>query len=78
MTNSSSSSKPLINDINWYAIASKIRNQNEKLKAKINDLENIIEEQKQQIKIQVIKNQDYSNLGENQQKQVENLKKQIV
>lgn len=78
MTNSSSSSKPLINDVNWYAIASKIRNQNEKLKAKISDLENLIEEQKQQIKIQVIKNQDYSNLEENQQKEVENLKKEIV
>jgi len=79
MANSSpSSSKPLINQVDWYAIASKIRIQNEKLKAKISELETIIEEQKQQIKVQVIKNQDYFNLEENQQEEIRQLELEIT
>lgn len=79
MANSSpSSSKPLINQVDWYAIASKIRIQNEKLKAKIDELETIIEEQKQQIKVQVIKNQDYFNTEENQQEKIKELEKEIA
>lgn len=63
MSNSpSSSNKPLIGEIDWYAIACKIRGQNEQLKQKITDLETLIEEQKQQIKVQVIKNQDYDDV----------------
>ncbi len=79
MANSSpSSSKPLINQVDWYAIASKIRIQNEKLKAKISELETIIEEQKQQIKVQVIKNQDYFHLEENQQEKLRQLQLEIT
>lgn len=78
MANSSpSSSKPLINQVDWYAIASKIRIQNEQLKTKISQLETVIEEQKQQIKVQVIKNQDYSNLEENQQEKLKQFQSKI-
>ena len=50
--------KPSLSEIDWYAIACKIRTQNQKLKQQIVDLESLIHEQKQQIKIQVVKNQD--------------------
>lgn len=79
MANSSpSSSKPLVNQVDWYAIASKIRIQNEKLKTKIAQLETIIQEQKQQIKVQVIKNQESSSLAENQQEKIQELQNKIA
>ena len=63
MSNSPSSSQnPSIKEMDWYAIACKIRSQNQKLKQKVADLEAVIEEQKQQIKVQVIKNQDSESL----------------
>lgn len=70
---SSSQSSPLnkssLTDKDWYAIACKIRKQNQEFKEKTTKLETIIEEQKQQIKVQVIKNQDQNNLiGEQNQK----------
>ena len=59
MSNSSSpAKKPLKHNIDWYAMACKIRTQNEKLKDKIVNLETLIDEQKEQIKVQVVKNQD--------------------
>jgi chromosome segregation ATPase len=60
--NSSQSSpipKPSLTNMDWYAIACKIRKQNQELKEKTVQLEKIIEEQKNQMKVPVIKNQEY-------------------
>ena len=59
---SSPSNKPSISKTDWYAIACKIRTQNQKLKQKIINLETLLDEQKEQIKVQVLKNQDYEEL----------------
>ena len=58
--------------MDWYAIACKIRNQNQKLKEKITSLETLIDEQKEQIKVQVIKNQDYEQVI-NEQEETQSL-----
>lgn len=62
MTNSHP--KPLISEVDWYAIACKIREENRQLKEKIHQLENTVNQQRKQIKVQVIKNQDYQSLTE--------------
>ncbi len=58
MTTSDSNKSTLTNK-DWYAIACKIRTQNQELKQETSQLKTLIEEQKKQIKIQVIKNQDF-------------------
>lgn len=54
---SSPINKSSVTDKDWYAIACKIRKQNQELKEKNTELEKLILEQKNQIKIQVINNQ---------------------
>lgn len=72
---SSSESSPInkssLTDKDWYAIACKIRKQNQELKEKTDQLETVIEEQKNQIKVHVIKNQDQNNLTEEQHQKIE-------
>jgi predicted RNase H-like nuclease (RuvC/YqgF family) len=79
---SSSQSSPLnkssLTDKDWYAIACKIRKQNQEFKEKTAKLETIIEEQKTQIKVQVIKNQDQNNLIEEQHQKIEALDLKIT
>lgn len=63
---SSSQSSPInkssLTDKDWHSIACKIRKQNQELKEKIAQLDNIIAEQKNQLTVQVIKNQDQNQL----------------
>lgn len=79
---SSSQSSPLnkssLTDKDWYAIACKIRKQNQEFKEKTAKLETIIAEQKTQIKVQVIKNQDQNNLIEEQNQKIEALDLKIT
>ncbi len=58
----SSSNKPPVDEMDWYAIACKIRSQNKKLQQKINNLENIIDEQQEVIKMQGVQNQEFSDI----------------
>jgi hypothetical protein len=74
---SSPINKSSLTDKDWYAIACKIRKQNQEFKEKTNQLETIIEEQKNQIKVQVIKNQDQNNLIEEQHLKIETLEIKI-
>lgn len=79
---SSSQSSPLnkssLTDKDWYAIACKIRKQNQEFKEKTVKLETIIEEQKQQIKVQVIKNQDQNILIEEQHQKIKAIDLKII
>ena len=77
MNSSESSSKPILTDVDWYAVACKIRKQNQQLKEQILKLETSIEEQKKQIKVQVIKNQDYLNLITDQSQKITELSKEV-
>lgn len=53
------SHKSSLTNKDWYAIACKIRTQNQQLKQEISELKTFIEEQKKQIKDQVIENKKY-------------------
>jgi hypothetical protein len=64
---SSDSNKFPVDDQDWYVIACRIRNQNKKLKEKIKELEDILEEQQEQINGEVLKNQDYDDLLQEQE-----------
>jgi len=70
-------SKPNLANKDWYAIACKIRKQNEDLKKKITELETLIEAQKQQIKVQVIKNKDHEKINLNYEAVIKDLEKKI-
>lgn len=61
----------------WYAIACKIRKQNDELKEEIKRLETLINEQKQQIKVQVIKNQDFQKSKGEYDKKIKDLETKI-
>ncbi|MBL1209547.1 hypothetical protein [Geminocystis sp. GBBB08] len=74
---SSPLNKPSLTDKDWYSIACKIRKQNQELKEKKVELETTIEEQKKQIKVQVIKNQDQNNLIDTQNQKVQELELKI-
>ncbi|HIK37631.1 MAG: hypothetical protein N3D76_05550 [Geminocystis sp.] len=52
MSKSLSSHKTNLQDIDWYAVACRIRKQNEQLKGKIAQLESIIAQQKEQLSAQ--------------------------
>lgn len=71
------SNKSTLANKDWYAIACKIRTQNQELKQESGELKTLIEEQKQQIKVQVIKNQDFQKKGKEYESKIQQLETEI-
>ncbi|WP_017296218.1 hypothetical protein [Geminocystis herdmanii] len=71
------SNKSTLTNKDWYAIACKIRTQNQELKQETSELKTLIEEQKKQIKVQVIKNQDFQKKCQEYEKKIQQLETEI-
>jgi hypothetical protein len=76
MTTSHSNKSTLTNK-DWYAIACKIRTQNQELKQETSELKTLIDEQKKQIKVQVIKNQDFQKKCQEYENKIQQLETEI-
>lgn len=76
MTTSHSNKSTLTNK-DWYAIACKIRTQNQELKQETSELKTLIDEQKKQIKVQVIKNQDFQKKCQEYERKIQQLETEI-
>lgn len=71
------SNKSTLTNKDWYAIACKIRTQNQELKQETSDLKTLIEGQKKQIKVQVIKNQDFQKKCQEYENKIQQLESEI-
>ncbi len=77
MSNSPSNNKKSNADVDWYAIACKIRNQNNELKEEQAQLKNLINEQQQQLKLYLSQNQEQRTKQPKLESQISQYQEQI-